>query len=126
MDVSSTTFFHVADHDIAQADPPGLSSLIRAGEEDSVTPIHMFYREWAVIVEIERHPQTAMRLHAAEQSLMSDDAQVRDAARSRRDRPPRTRQWQVSEWRWEHQVCARRPGAVSWSLTSPTSAASGW
>lgn len=73
-------FFHVADHDIAQADPPGLSSLIRAGEEDSVTPIHMFYREWAVIVEIERHPQTAMRLHAAEQSLMSEDAQVRDAA----------------------------------------------
>lgn len=31
-------------------------------------------------MEIERHPQTAMRLHAAEQSLMSEDAQVRDAA----------------------------------------------
>jgi hypothetical protein len=28
----------------------------RAGEENSVTPIRMFYREWAVIVEIERHP----------------------------------------------------------------------
>jgi hypothetical protein len=52
----------------------------RAGEEDSVTPIHMFYREWAVIVEIERHPDVARRLHAAEQALMSDDARVRDAA----------------------------------------------
>jgi hypothetical protein len=55
-------------------------ALVRAGEEGSVVPIHMFYREWAVVVEIERHPQTARRLHAAEQALMSDDAQVRDAA----------------------------------------------
>jgi hypothetical protein len=52
----------------------------RAGEEGSVTPIHMFHREWAVIVEIERHPETARRLHEAEHALMSDDAQVRDAA----------------------------------------------
>ena len=52
----------------------------RAGRENSVTPIHMFYREWAVIVEIERHPRTAMRLHAAEQALMSDDARVRESA----------------------------------------------
>ena len=52
----------------------------RAGEQGSVTPIHMFYREWAVIVEIERHPETARRLHAAEQDLMSDDPQTRDAA----------------------------------------------
>ena len=42
--------------------------------------IHMFYREWAVIVEIERHPEAARRLHAAEQALMSDDPQVSDAA----------------------------------------------
>lgn len=56
------------------------AAFIRAGEENSVIPIHMFYREWAVVVEIERHPQTARRLHAAEQSLMSDDAQVRDNA----------------------------------------------
>jgi hypothetical protein len=40
----------------------------------------MFYREWAVIVEIERHPYTSRRLHAAEQALMSDDQQVRDSA----------------------------------------------
>jgi hypothetical protein len=55
-------------------------AFVRAGEQDSVTPIHMFYREWAVIVEIERHPETARRLHAAEQALMSDDPEVRDDA----------------------------------------------
>jgi hypothetical protein len=56
------------------------AAFVRAGDENSVVPIHMFYREWAIVVEIERHPQTAGRLHAAEQALMSDDAQVRDAA----------------------------------------------
>ena len=55
-------------------------AFVRAGEQGSVTPIHMFYREWAVIVEIERYPETARRLHAAEQALMSDDPRVRDAA----------------------------------------------
>lgn len=55
-------------------------AFVQAGEQNSVTPIHMFYREWAVIVEIERHPATAQRLHAAEQALMSDDSKVRDAA----------------------------------------------
>lgn len=55
-------------------------AFVRAGEEDSVTPIHMFYREWAVIVEIERHPDLARRLHAAEQALTSEDAGIRDAA----------------------------------------------
>ena len=55
-------------------------AFVRAGEVGSVTPIHMFYREWAVIVEIERHPDVARRLHAAEQALMSSDADVRDAA----------------------------------------------
>ena len=55
-------------------------AFVRVGEEDSVTPIHMFYREWAVIVEIERHPRMARRLHEAEAMLASEDAQVRDAA----------------------------------------------
>jgi hypothetical protein len=55
-------------------------AFVRAGEEGSVTPIRMFYREWAVIVEIERHPEIARRLHTAEQALMSDDAPARDAA----------------------------------------------
>jgi hypothetical protein len=53
---------------------------VQAGEHGSVTPIHMFHRVWAVIVEIERHPETARRLHAAEQALMSDDPEVRDDA----------------------------------------------
>jgi len=56
------------------------AAFVQAGEDGSVVPIHMFYREWAVVVEIERHPRVARRLHAAEQALMSDDAQVRDAA----------------------------------------------
>ncbi|MGY0063660.1 hypothetical protein ACWY4P_45430 [Streptomyces sp. LZ34] len=55
-------------------------AFIRAGEEDSVVPIRMFYRQWGVIVEIERHPQTARRLHAAEASMDSDDADVRARA----------------------------------------------
>jgi hypothetical protein len=55
-------------------------AFVRAGAEGSVVPIHMFYREWAVVVEIERYPDTARRLHAAEQALASDDAQLRDAA----------------------------------------------
>lgn len=55
-------------------------AFVLAGEQGSVTPIQMFYREWAVIVEIERHPETARRLHEAEQALMSDDPQVRNAA----------------------------------------------
>jgi hypothetical protein len=55
-------------------------AFVQAGKRGSVTPIHMFYREWAVIVEIERHPETARHLHAAEQALMSDDPQIRDAA----------------------------------------------
>jgi hypothetical protein len=55
-------------------------AFVRAGEENSVTPIHMFYREWAVVVEIERHPETARRLHAAEQALSSADQRVREDA----------------------------------------------
>jgi hypothetical protein len=55
-------------------------AFTKAGEQNSVVPIHMFYREWAVIVEIERHPDTARRLHAAEHALVSDDPTVRDAA----------------------------------------------
>jgi hypothetical protein len=55
-------------------------AFVQAGERGSVTPIHMFYREWAVIVEIERHPETARRLHAVEQALMGDDPQIRDSA----------------------------------------------
>lgn len=52
-------------------------AFIRAGEEKSIPPIHMLYREWAVIVEIEKHPDTARRLRAAEQAMGSSAAQIR-------------------------------------------------
>lgn len=55
-------------------------AFVRAGDEDSVVPIRMFYREWGVVVEIERHPETARRLHAAEQAINSADPAVRDRA----------------------------------------------
>lgn len=55
-------------------------AFVRVGDEDSVVPIRMFYREWGVVVEIERHPETARRLHAAEQAINSADPAVRDRA----------------------------------------------
>ena len=39
----------------------------------------MFYRQWGV-VEAERHPETARRLHAAEQAISSPDPTVHDLA----------------------------------------------
>jgi hypothetical protein len=56
------------------------NAFVKAGEDDSVIPIHLFYREWAIIVEIERFPRVAGRLHAAERALDSDDPQVRAQA----------------------------------------------
>lgn len=55
-------------------------AFVRAGDEDSVVPIRMFYRQWGVVVEIERHPATARRLHAAEQAISSADPDVRERA----------------------------------------------
>ncbi|MFE9765403.1 hypothetical protein ACFYPC_12875 [Streptomyces sp. NPDC005808] len=55
-------------------------AFVRAGDEDSVVPIRMFYREWGVVVEIERHPETARRLHAAEQEISNPDPAVCDLA----------------------------------------------
>jgi hypothetical protein len=40
----------------------------------------MFYRHWGVVVEIERHPETARRLHAAERAVNDTDPAVRDRA----------------------------------------------
>lgn len=51
--------------------------FVQAGDEGSVLPIRMFYRRWGVIVEIERHPETARRLHAAERAVDSEDPDVR-------------------------------------------------
>ncbi|MEV6775997.1 hypothetical protein [Streptomyces syringium] len=55
-------------------------AFVEAGDQGSVTPIRMFYRHWGVIVEIERHPRIARRLHAAERALDSEDAAVRERA----------------------------------------------
>lgn len=55
-------------------------AFVQAGDEDSVLPIRMFYRHWGVIVEIERHPETARRLHAAERAVDSEDPDARSRA----------------------------------------------
>ncbi|MFD9631410.1 hypothetical protein [Streptomyces violascens] len=55
-------------------------AFVRAGDEDSVVPIRMFYQRWGVVVEIERHPETARRLHAAERAVDSQDPEARAAA----------------------------------------------
>lgn len=55
-------------------------AFVRAGDEDSVVPIRMFYQRWGVVVEIERHPETARRLHAAERAVDSPNPDVRAAA----------------------------------------------
>ncbi|WP_455354578.1 hypothetical protein [Streptomyces sp. SYSU K217416] len=55
-------------------------AFVEAGEQDSVLPIRMFYRNWGVIVEIERHPDTARRLHAAERAMDSEASPTRAQA----------------------------------------------
>jgi hypothetical protein len=55
-------------------------AFVRAGDEDSVVPIRMFYRQWGVVVEIERQPEIARRLHAAEQAVDDPDPAVRERA----------------------------------------------
>jgi len=54
----------------------------RAAKEGSVSPIHMFYREWAVIVGIERHPDVARRLHEGPFELLvhEDDTELTQLA----------------------------------------------
>ena len=55
-------------------------AFTRAGEEDSVIPIRMFYRRWGVTVAIERKPTVAQRLHKAELAIGDPDAEVRAQA----------------------------------------------
>lgn len=56
------------------------AAFVRAGEEGSVGPIRMFYRQWGVVIEIERHPHTAARFHAAEHAIDDLDSGVREQA----------------------------------------------
>jgi hypothetical protein len=66
-------------------------AFVLAGEQGTVTPIHVFYRERAVIVEIERHPEIARRF--AHGRAGSDErrppGQGRCHPRCRRNRPRR-------------------------------------
>lgn len=55
-------------------------AFTRAGEEDSVIPIRMFYRRWAVMAVIERRPGVAARLRQAERDMNSPAPHVRDEA----------------------------------------------
>ncbi|HLI76478.1 MAG TPA: hypothetical protein VKV02_05980 [Acidobacteriaceae bacterium] len=55
-------------------------AFTQAGDEDSVTPIRMFYRRWAVTVAIERRPSVANRFHAAELAIGDPDSDVRARA----------------------------------------------
>ncbi|MET7538573.1 hypothetical protein [Streptomyces sp. NPDC005507] len=55
-------------------------AFMRAGDEDSVVRIRMFDRQRGVVVEIERHPETARRLHAAEQAVNGPGPAERDRA----------------------------------------------
>lgn len=55
-------------------------AFMRAGEADSVVPIRLFYRQWGFVVEIERHPETARRLHDAEDTMSSPDPTERQQA----------------------------------------------
>lgn len=78
------------------------AAFVRAGEEDSVTPIHMFYRQWGVVIEIERHPNTAARLHAAERAVDDHDPRCgrRRCAKPGTSCGPPTASWPMADWHW--------------------------
>ncbi|MEU2869884.1 hypothetical protein ABZ769_11855 [Streptomyces olivoreticuli] len=44
-----------------------------ATQSNSFGPIAMFQLKWATVIEIERHPETARRLHAAEHAAQTLD-----------------------------------------------------
>jgi hypothetical protein len=52
------------------------ATFVRAADEDGVLPIRHFRLRWGVTVEIERHPATARRLHAAEQAVNDADPET--------------------------------------------------
>ncbi|MFC5724037.1 hypothetical protein ACFP1Z_28105 [Streptomyces gamaensis] len=52
-----------------------------AAETQSVGPVNGFLFRWATVVEIERHPEVARRLHRAEQAVrMAGDEETMRAA----------------------------------------------
>ncbi|MEU2870365.1 hypothetical protein ABZ769_14345 [Streptomyces olivoreticuli] len=61
--------------------------LTLAAATQSVGPVNGFLLRWAMVVEIERHPATARRLHEAERLVRtaSDEESMRSAARTAAD-----------------------------------------
>lgn len=57
----------LAPHRLAEMEKEKNETLAMAVEQNSLGPIRMFLLRWAVVAEIERHPQTARRLRRAEQ-----------------------------------------------------------
>jgi hypothetical protein len=56
------------------------ATFVQAGDENSVLPIRLFYRRRGVVVEVERHPETARRLHTAERAMDDPDPETRRRA----------------------------------------------
>jgi len=63
-------------------------ALVRVGDEDSVVPTRMFYRQRGVVVEIERHPAIARSLHAADQARQAAPSTPTRTPKPPSKRPP--------------------------------------
>ena len=63
----------------------------------------MFYRQWGVVVEIERHPEAARRLHAASRPSVTRTlpSGIMPSARPGRSYEPRTARSPAADWHWE-------------------------
>lgn len=70
----------LAPHRLPEMEKEKNETLAMAVAQNSIGPIRMFLLRWAVVAEIERHPETARRLRRAE--LVAQEAP--DEATSRR------------------------------------------
>lgn len=57
----------LAPHRLGEMEQEKNETLAMAVAQNSLGPIRMFLLRWAVVAEIERHPETARRLRRAEQ-----------------------------------------------------------
>ncbi|MEU8133248.1 helix-turn-helix domain-containing protein [Streptodolium elevatio] len=73
----------IVPHRLAELQNDQTRAVAQALEANSLRPLHTFVLKWAVVIEIERFPETARRFHFAERvELASKDPEVR--ARGRR------------------------------------------
>lgn len=77
----------LAPHRLAEMEMEKNETLAMAVAQNSIGPIRMFLLRWAVVAEIERHPETARRLHRAEQVAQEapDEATARRVVREAGD-----------------------------------------